>query len=71
MMNEWKLSLLCAKMDQLQEKIMVERYVVRKFDREQWKVLQVRLKAWKQNVGKILDAYKQYQASLVSPAAGN
>jgi translation initiation factor 3 subunit M len=63
--------LLSAKMDQLQEKVMVERCVVRKFDMEQWKVLQARLKTWKQNVGGILDAYKQSQASLVSPAAGN
>jgi translation initiation factor 3 subunit M len=51
--------LLSAKMDQLQEKVMVERSVVRKFDMEQWKALQSRLHLWKQNVGGILDAYKQ------------
>jgi len=50
--------LLSAKMDQLQEKVMVERSVVRKFDMEQWKALQSRLHLWKQNVGGILDAYK-------------
>jgi translation initiation factor 3 subunit M len=51
--------LLEAKMDQLQEKIMVERCVVRKFDMEQWKALQARLQSWKQNVGGILAALKQ------------
>jgi len=51
--------LLSAKMDQLQEKVMVERSVVRKFDMDQWKALQSRLHLWKQNVGGILDAYKQ------------
>ena len=38
---------------------MVERSVVRKFDMEQWKALQSRLHLWKQNVGGILEAYKQ------------
>jgi len=51
--------LLSAKMDQLQEKVMVERSVVRKFDMDQWKALQSRLHLWKQNVGGILEAYKQ------------
>lgn len=51
--------LLSAKMDQLQQKVMVERSVVRKFDMEQWKALQSRLHLWKQNVGGILEAYKQ------------
>jgi len=51
--------LLSAKMDQLRETIMVERSAVRKFDTEQWKALQSRLHLWKQNVGGILDAYKQ------------
>ena len=50
--------LVSAKMDQLQEKVMVERSVVRKFDMEQWKALQSRLHLWKQNVGGILEAYK-------------
>mmetsp|Transcript_29716 Transcript_29716/g.55693 ORF Transcript_29716/g.55693 Transcript_29716/m.55693 type:complete len:403 (-) Transcript_29716:281-1489(-) len=51
--------LLNAKMDQLQEKVLVERSVVRKFEMEQWKALQARLHLWKRNVGGILDAYKQ------------
>ncbi|VEU43609.1 unnamed protein product [Pseudo-nitzschia multistriata] len=51
--------LLSAKMDQLQQKVMVERSVVRKFDMDQWKALQSRLHLWKQNVGGILEAYKQ------------
>jgi translation initiation factor 3 subunit M len=51
--------LLSAKMDQLQDKVIVERCVVRKFDMEQWKALQSRLHLWKQNVGGILEAYKE------------
>merc|ERR1712232_517594 len=51
--------LLSAKMDQLQEKVMVELSVVRRFDMDQWKALQSRLHLWKQNVGGILEAYKQ------------
>ena len=51
--------LLTAKMDQLQGKVVVERCVVRKFDMDQWKSLQSRLHLWKQNVGRILDAYRQ------------
>lgn len=51
--------LLTAKMDQLQGKVVVERCVVRKFDMDQWKSLQYRLHLWKQNVGRILDAYRQ------------
>lgn len=51
--------LLSAKMDQLQQKVMVERCVVRRFDTEQWKLLQSRLKAWKQNVGGVLQGLKQ------------
>lgn len=56
--------LLSAKMDQLEQKVMVERSVVRKFDMEQWKALQSRLHLWKQNVGGILEAYKQ---SMIKP----
>lgn len=55
--------LLEAKMDQLAEKVMVERCVVRKFDIDEWKALQKRLKAWKKNVGGILEALKQSQSS--------
>mmetsp|Transcript_44366 Transcript_44366/g.106902 ORF Transcript_44366/g.106902 Transcript_44366/m.106902 type:complete len:154 (-) Transcript_44366:100-561(-) len=53
--------LLSAKMDQLQEQVIVERCVVRKFEMEQWKGLQSRLHLWKKNVGGILEAYKQSQ----------
>mmetsp|Transcript_81081 Transcript_81081/g.234479 ORF Transcript_81081/g.234479 Transcript_81081/m.234479 type:complete len:394 (-) Transcript_81081:79-1260(-) len=51
--------LLTAKMDQLQGKVVVERCVVRKFDMDQWKSLKSRLDLWRQNVGHILDAYRQ------------
>lgn len=53
--------LLSAKMDQLQEQVIVERCVVRKFEMVQWKGLQSRLHLWKNNVGGILEAYKQSQ----------
>lgn len=53
--------LLSAKMDQLQQKVMVERCVVRKFDMAQWKILQSRLKTWKQNVGGVIGGLKQSQ----------
>lgn len=53
--------LLTAKMDQLQQKVMVERCVVRKFDMTQWKILQSRLKTWKQNVGGVISGLKQSQ----------
>lgn len=53
--------LLSAKMDQLQQQVIVERCVVRKFDMDQWKALQSRLHLWKQNVGGILEAYRQSQ----------
>ena len=53
--------LLHAKMDQLQQKVMVERSVVRKFDLQQWQVLQTRLRMWKTHVGNILQAYQQQQ----------
>lgn len=51
--------LLSAKMDQLQHKVIVERCVVRRFDSGQWKLLQSRLKAWKQNVGGVISGLKQ------------
>jgi translation initiation factor 3 subunit M len=53
--------LLSAKMDQLQQKVMVERCVVRRFDTEQWKRLQSRLKVWKENVGGVINGLKQSQ----------
>lgn len=58
--------LLQAKMDQLARKVMVERCVVRRFDIEQWKNLQSRLSAWKENVGGILAALKQSQAAATN-----
>ena len=51
--------LLSAKMDQIQQKIMVERSVVRKFDMDQWKALQSQLHLWKSNLKGILDALHQ------------
>ncbi|KAI2492378.1 hypothetical protein MHU86_22187 [Fragilaria crotonensis] len=51
--------LLSAKMDQIQQKIMVERSVVRKFDMDQWKALQSQLHFWKTNLKGILDALQQ------------
>jgi translation initiation factor 3 subunit M len=64
--------LLSAKMDQLNKMVIVERCVVRKFDMDQWKVLQGRLHLWKSNVEGILQAYQQASASMqqsVSAAA--
>jgi translation initiation factor 3 subunit M len=51
--------LLSAKMDQLEQKVMVERSVVRQFDMKEWKALQERVHLWKKNVRGILDVYKQ------------
>lgn len=51
--------LLSAKMDQIEQRIMVERSVVRKFDMAQWKALQSQLEIWKHNVNGILGALKQ------------
>lgn len=51
--------LLSAKMDQIEQKIMVERSVVRKFDMDQWKSLQSQLQHWKLNLNGILDALQQ------------
>lgn len=55
--------LLEAKMDQLAQKVMVERCVVRKFDMDDWKGLQKRLQTWRKNVGGILEALKQSKAA--------
>jgi translation initiation factor 3 subunit M len=63
--------LLQAKMDQLAQKVMVERCVVRRFDMEQWKNLQSRLSLWKENVGGILAALKQSQAAAAATPATN
>jgi translation initiation factor 3 subunit M len=68
--------LLQAKMDQLNQTVMVERSVVRQFDIDQWKKLHARLTTWKANVGGILDTLKQQQqqqhqvAAAASSAAG-
>lgn len=58
--------LLQAKMDQLSQKVLVERCVVRKFDLPQWVSLQSRLKAWKESVASILDAMEQAQQSVAT-----
>lgn len=54
--------LLEAKMDQLSQKVMVERCVVRRFDMEQWKALQSRLESWKSNVASVLETLEQKEA---------
>ena len=51
--------LLQAKMDQLQEIVMIERCVVRKFDLVQWKNVQSTLRSYKEQVGSVLNALKQ------------
>jgi len=63
--------LLQAKMDQLAEKVMVERCVVRQFDMEQWKNLQSRLSQWKKHVGGMLDTLKQSQTVLATTPTTN
>ena len=55
--------LLSAKMDQLQQVVMVERCVVRRFGMEQWRMLQTRLNTWKSNVSAVLEGLKQSQAA--------
>lgn len=59
--------LLQAKMDQLAQKVMVERCVVRQFDMEQWKNLQSRLSLWKKHVGGMLETLKQTQSAATAP----
>ena len=59
--------LLQAKMDQLAQKVMVERCVVRQFDKEQWKSLQSRLSLWKKHVGGMLETLKQTHAVATAP----
>jgi translation initiation factor 3 subunit M len=53
--------LILAKMDQLQQVVMVERCVVRRFGIEEWKSLQARLHTWKKNVRGVLEGLKQSQ----------
>jgi len=60
--------LLSAKMDQIEQKIMVERSVVRKFDMDQWKGLQSQLQLWKLNLNGILDALKQSDLAVTGHA---
>ncbi|GAX14299.1 translation initiation factor 3 subunit M [Fistulifera solaris] len=60
--------LLQAKMDQLSKMVMVERSVVRRFDAQQWKILQARLHNWKKNVGGILQVLKEHQTSTGTAA---
>mmetsp|Transcript_6802 Transcript_6802/g.9931 ORF Transcript_6802/g.9931 Transcript_6802/m.9931 type:complete len:380 (+) Transcript_6802:154-1293(+) len=59
--------LLSAKMDQIEQRIMVERSVVRKFDMIQWKALQSQLQIWKHNVNGILEALKQSDLAVAGP----
>lgn len=59
--------LLSAKMDQMEQRIMVERSVVRKFDMIQWKALQSQLQIWKHNVNGILEALKQSDLAVTGP----
>lgn len=54
--------LLQAKMDQLQEMVMIERCVVRKFDLVQWKNVQSKLLSYKEQVGTVLNALKQQKS---------
>lgn len=61
--------LLQAKMDQLTQKVMVERCAVRKFDMDQWRSLQVRLTSWKANVGGILSALKESKVTATPTTA--
>lgn len=53
--------LLTAKMDQIQQVVLVERSVLRKFGPTQWAMLQNRLHAWKSNVGQVLQNLQQQQ----------
>jgi translation initiation factor 3 subunit M len=61
--------LLQAKMDQLRRTVMVERSVVRRFDTEQWKALQGRLRLWKQSVDGVLSALTEGQTALAGAAS--
>jgi len=62
--------LITAKMDQLNKLVMVERSVMRKFGPEQWRMLQIRLHAWKSNVAQVLETLKQQDnLSAVSTSA--
>jgi translation initiation factor 3 subunit M len=54
--------LLQAKMDQLQEMVMIERCVVRKFDLTQWRNVQSKLVSYKEQVGTVLNALKEQQS---------
>ena len=54
--------LLQAKMDQLQEIVMIERCVVRQFDLIQWKNVQSKLVSYKEQVGTVLHALKEQQS---------
>mmetsp|Transcript_14755 Transcript_14755/g.41780 ORF Transcript_14755/g.41780 Transcript_14755/m.41780 type:complete len:460 (+) Transcript_14755:257-1636(+) len=56
--------LLQAKMDQLNQVVIVERTALRSFDMEQWKQLQTKLHTWKDHVGSILKAYRQQQQQM-------
>ena len=50
--------LLDAKMNQLENVVLVERCVARRFGIEQWKILQKRIDVWKKNVKDVLEGLK-------------
>lgn len=50
--------LLDAKMNQLENVVLVERCAVRSFGIEQWKILQNRIDVWKKNVKDVLEGLK-------------
>lgn len=58
--------LLTAKMDQLQQKVMVERCVVRQLGPAQWKAMQAKIHNWKKNVKSVLDGLQQQQMQQLS-----
>jgi len=54
-------NLVTAKMDQLQQVVMVEKYLVRSFgfDKQEWKELETKLLEWKNHVKYVLDGLKE------------
>jgi len=58
-------NLITAKMDQLQQIVLVEKYLVRNFTNvEEWKELQSKLNQWKYHVKYVLDGFKQCHNQL-------
>lgn len=54
-------NLVTAKMDQLEEVVMVEKYLVRSFGfgTQEWKELHMKLLEWKEHVKFVLDGLKE------------